>query len=415
MKKVFYGWYIVIAALLLSTYNSAIFVYGFTAFMTPIAKTFSWSYAQVSIASSLRGLETGTLDPLIGAAADRWPARRLMLIGICLFALGIFCISRATNLAFFYISFLITGLGSATSISMVPMTVIARWFRKNIGKASGIMAIGLALGGICAPLMVNAIIAYTWQNTLVYLAFGALIFGIPLSLLFRNKPEEYGLLPDGRVQGETDSETAFDFSTSVREALKMRSFWFIGIASLLQTASLHAVALHMIPYLTSVGIELTNAALAVSIFAMVSIPARIIYGVAADMFNKKYVMASSTALTVAGLSILGSLSGNSYIPVVIFACIHGFAAGGSTTIRMPVIREYFGTNNFGTIYGLVAVFVMLGVVAGAPIAGWVFDTRGIYDPIWLVYAGINLIATVLIMMLPHTSARSGPPQGQGNS
>ena len=400
MKKIFYGWYIVAAALLLSMYNSAIFVYGFTAFMAPIAGTFGWSYAQVSIATSLRGFEAGTLNPLVGVAVDRWPARRLMFIGICLFALGIYFISRSTNLALFYISFLVTGLGSATAISMVPMTVIARWFRKNIGKASGMLAIGLAAGGICTPLMKQMIDTYTWQNTLVYLAAGLLIIGIPLSFLFRNRPEDYGMLPDGKAHDETESVITDDFSVNVGEALKMRSFWFIGIASLLQTASLHAVALHMIPHLTNTGIEAGNAALAVSIFAIVSIPARIIYGVAADIFKKKYVMASSMVLTVVGLSLFSYLNGDSYIPVVIFAIIHGFAAGGSTTIRTPVVRDYFGAGNFGKIFGLMAIFVTLGVVAGAPIAGLVYDTRGVYFPIWLIYAGINFVASVLVLVLP---------------
>jgi OFA family oxalate/formate antiporter-like MFS transporter len=402
MKKVFYGWYIVTAALLLSTYNSAIFVYGFTAFMTPIATTFSWSYAQVSIAMSLRGLETGTLDPLIGVAADRWSARKLMVIGICLFALGIFCISRSTNLALFYISFLITGLGSATSISMVPMTVIARWFRENIGKASGMLAIGLGAGGICAPLMQNMIETYTWQNTLVYLAIGLMIIGIPLSFLFRSRPEDYGMLPDGKSHEEVETVITGDFSVSVSEALKMRSFWFIGIATILQTASLHAVALHMIPYLTSTGIEAGKAALTVSIFAIGSIPARILYGIVADIFKKKYVMASSMVLTVVGLTLFSFLNTDSYVPVVIFALIHGFAAGGSTTIRAPVVRAYFGAGSFGKIFGLVAVFVTLGVMAGAPIAGLVYDTRGVYFPIWLIYAGINFVASVLILVLPDT-------------
>ena len=407
MKKIFYGWYIVAAALLLSTYNSAIFVYGFTAFMTPIATTFGWSYAQVSIAMSIRGLETGTLDPLIGAAADRWPARRLMIIGICLFALGIFCIGRSTNLALFYISFLITGLGSATSISMVPMTVVARWFRENIGKASGILAIGLGAGGICAPLVQKMIDTCTWQNTLIYLAAFLLIVGIPLSLLFRSRPEDYGMLPDGKPHEETGSVITDDFSISVGEALKTRSFWFIGIATILQTASLHAVALHMIPYQTSIGIDTGKAALTVSIFAIGSIPARIIYGIAADIFKEKYVMASSLIFTVVGLGLFSFLNADSYVPVVIFALIHGFAAGGSTTVRTPVVRAYFGAGNFGKFYGLVAVFVTLGVVAGAPIAGWVYDTRGIYFPIWLIYAGINLIATILILVMPDAPEDTG--------
>jgi len=102
------------------------FVYGFTAFITPIAVTFGWGYAQDSIASPIRSLETGTLDPFVGAAADRWPARRLILIGIVILAIGILWISQSTNLAMFYTGFLIVGLGGSISIHMVPQTVIAR-------------------------------------------------------------------------------------------------------------------------------------------------------------------------------------------------------------------------------------------------------------------------------------------------
>ena len=61
---IFFGWYIVAASVLLTGYHSAIFVYGLTAFLTPIATTAGWTYAQISLASSLRGLEVGLLDPL---------------------------------------------------------------------------------------------------------------------------------------------------------------------------------------------------------------------------------------------------------------------------------------------------------------------------------------------------------------
>ena len=140
MKKIFFGWYIVAATMILMVYNSAMFIYGFTAFMNPIAATFGWTFAQVSLAQSLRGLETGALDPFIGIAADRWRAQSLIFIGLVILALGTVCIGLSTNLAMFYGGFLLIGLGSAMGISMVPQTVIARWFRRNIGKASGILA-----------------------------------------------------------------------------------------------------------------------------------------------------------------------------------------------------------------------------------------------------------------------------------
>ena len=50
--------------------------YGFTAVFEPIAGELGWSYTQISLAASLRGLETGLLAPLLGLLADRWGPRR---------------------------------------------------------------------------------------------------------------------------------------------------------------------------------------------------------------------------------------------------------------------------------------------------------------------------------------------------
>ncbi len=399
MKKVFFGWYILAAAVLLATYNSVLYVYGFTAFMTPIAVSLGWSYAQVSFATSIRGLETGSLDPLIGIAADRWPARRLMLVGITIYALGTICISQATNLAVFYLGFLIVGLGGAISVTMVPTTVIARWFRQNIGKASGILATGVALGGMFTPLIVKAIDTFTWQNTLVYLALGILLLGIPLSFFFRNRPEEYGLLPDGKERTDMKVSSDSDSGVGVREALKMPAFWYIGISTMLQMMAIHAVALHMMPYLTSLGIEKSDAAIAVTTFSIVTAVSRIFFGVVADIFNKRYVLAFSMLLTAVGLVIFQSLDGSSFALVIIFAFIHGIGAAGAMPLRAPIIREYFGIKKFGTIFGLLAFSLTVGSATGAPVAGWVYDTRGVYSPIWWVYAGLAAIAMVLILIM----------------
>lgn len=88
--KLFYGWYIVAAGLVLIAYNCAIFIYGWTAFINPIITTFGWSVAQILLASSLRGLETGVFNPVWGVAVDRWSPRNLMLIGTIGMALGTF-------------------------------------------------------------------------------------------------------------------------------------------------------------------------------------------------------------------------------------------------------------------------------------------------------------------------------------
>jgi hypothetical protein len=65
MAKFFYGWWIVFASSLIAVYGGGL-VHCFTAFFEPIVKEFGWSYTQVSIAFSFRGLEMGILAPLMG-------------------------------------------------------------------------------------------------------------------------------------------------------------------------------------------------------------------------------------------------------------------------------------------------------------------------------------------------------------
>ncbi len=93
--KVFYGWWIVGACVFILLYTSGVIHFGFTAVVEPIAEEFGWSYAQISLASSLRGLEMGLLAPLVGFLVDRWGPRRLVFGGSILVGLGLLVLSRA--------------------------------------------------------------------------------------------------------------------------------------------------------------------------------------------------------------------------------------------------------------------------------------------------------------------------------
>lgn len=52
-KKIFYGWWVVLACSLISFYVAGAIFFGFTAFFEPIAEEFGWSYTQISFAVTL--------------------------------------------------------------------------------------------------------------------------------------------------------------------------------------------------------------------------------------------------------------------------------------------------------------------------------------------------------------------------
>ncbi|MFC1533146.1 MFS transporter [Thermodesulfobacteriota bacterium] len=399
----FYGWYIVAAGVLLNAYNSAINNYGFTAFIDPIAATFGWSYAQISLATSLRGIETGALNPLMGFMVDRYPAKRLALFGVCILGLGYFCFSRVTNLTMFYVSFLIMGFGGSLGISMVPQASVARWFKKDLGKASGVLFMGNGLGGALIPLLVYSIDTYGWQTSVIYIAIGFLILGIPLCFVFRHSPEQYGLLPDGKEKDETrapsSQKTGFD-GMELGQAMKMRAFWHLVIGIMIQMGVWVAYSIHLMPYFASLGLKRSVGSMTTTAIPLVSLATRFPFGWLSDIFDKRYVLALAVALVSVTLFLFWLIDGSSFSLIVIFIIVAGIAAGGLMPIRIPIYREYFGIKNFGKIYGLGNLSVILGSVTGPPLAGWVYDRYGVYDPIWLILSGVGLIGVIVILTMP---------------
>jgi len=385
------------------TLNGGAVIYGFTAFVNPIAATFGWSYAQISLAASIRGAETGVMNPFLGAAVDRWPARRLVLIGMVVFGLGFLCLSQVTNLAMFYIGSLILAFGTSLATQMVPPTMAARWFKKDIGKASGILSMGHGIGGILIPLLVVLIDTCGWRYAMMVLAVVIWVLGIPLAFIFRDRPGDYGLLPDGEPPGDkniSEGASAHEFSTGVKEALKMPVFWAIGIATLFQAAVMGTGTVHMMPYLTGLGVERSSAGLVAMLVPLVSLAMRIPYGMLADVFRKNYVMAFAIWLMSVGMLIFGFIDGSSFGLVLLGAIAFGLGIGGLTSLRPPIIREYFGTRRFGTIFGLTSAFATVGLVAAPPLAGWVYDTSGVYGPAWLVLGALAMVGAVIMFTLP---------------
>jgi len=140
MANIFYGWWIILACFLISSYVGGAVVYGFSAFFEPIVEEFGWSHTQVSIAFSLRGLEMGILAPLTGFLVDRFGSRKLTLSGTLIVGFALILLSLTKSLFMFYGAFVLLVLGTSGCTTTVLITAAAHWFRRNAGKAIGIVA-----------------------------------------------------------------------------------------------------------------------------------------------------------------------------------------------------------------------------------------------------------------------------------
>ncbi|MFC1943632.1 MFS transporter [Chloroflexota bacterium] len=405
-SKVFYGWWIVGACVLIGLYISGAVFYGFTAIFEPIVNDLGWSYTQVSLAASLRGLEMGLLAPVFGILADRWGPRRLIFSAGILTAIGFFFLGRTTSLGMFYAGFLLISIGMSGCTMTVLMTAVAYWFRRKVGTASGIAMCGFGLGGLMVPVIAELIEKYEWRTTVTILAVGILVWVLPLSLVFRHKPEQYGYLPDGRVEDSVTLDNSpslshdVDVNVNLKQALRGNIFWILALAFTCQILLVNAVVTHAMPYLSSVGVTRSMSSLVATAIPLVSIGGRLGLGWLGDKINRRLLLVGALAMISLGVLCFGYAPIAGFWLLVPFLVLFGFGYGGCNALRPSLTREYFGRTNFGSVFGTLMGINMLGAIIGPTLAGWVYDVWGSYQGIWLVLAVLPIAVLVAVLTIP---------------
>jgi MFS family permease len=400
MKPIYYGWWIVLASFIVAFYVAGTIFYGFTAFIEPLAKEFGWSYTQISLAASLRGLEMGLLAPFVGILVDRFGSRKLMLSGVIVLGFGIILLGLTQSLLMFYGAFIFIAFGAGGCTSVVTMTAVANWFDKNVGKAMGVTASGFGASGLIIPVIVWMIATFGWRTASIILGIGMWVIGVPAAFVMRNKPED-----DDHAPNDANSDKSKHLSqrqTHVerfryKKIFKEKSFLYVNLAEMIRLVVLVAVVTHIMPYLSTMEISRMSSGLMAAGIPLFSITGRFGFGWLGDLFEKKYIMAISYSLMGLGMLALCHVKLTGMIYIFLFFFSNGF--GGIAVLRGALLREYYGRYNFGKLLGIMMGFGACGGIIGPTIAGWVFDRMGSYYSVWLAFSGLVGLAVILILQI----------------
>ena len=417
----FYGWYIVGASVAMNIYLSVAFFQGFQAFFLPIVNEFGWSRTLMSGAFSLRQLESGILAPVVGVVVDKWGPRQVILWGVIVGGLGLISVSFITEPWMFYGAFLITAIGVSGCSHGISWTVaVANWFHRLRGRALGMAYLGPVIGG---PLVVTMVLleeAVGWRQATVMLGSGLWIVGIPISLIARSRPEEYGLRPDGDPPPSTiiaDSPTA-DISVpvqgdvSARSALRMPSFWLLSLLFALLGLGVSGVMVHQVPLFQSIGFSARESAEIVGLTFFLSGIGRLGAGALIDRFPARMVVVAMVLMQTASYVVLFFTTGTGLLQVVLFCLFYGVAFGASIPTRPLIIRDLFGSQAFGAINGLAqGISIALGMV-GPLLMGLAYDLTGTYQPAIALFVVTTAAVLPMVFLLrpAHPSSEPSAPR-----
>lgn len=348
--------------------------------------------------ASFRSIEMGIASPIVGFLVDRLGPRKLILFGVLLSGLGFILLSRVSSLLMFYAVIIMISIGFSASSPVVMMATVANWFRRHVSRAMGFLMLGFGLSGVLIPGIVWLIAHHGWRTSAFVLGLGVWLVGLPAVLIIRHRPEDYGYLPDGESYTEAMVQTAAgeaDFTIS--RAIRTSAFWFLSLSIGLQALVLQAVILHIMPYLSSIGIGRETAAWIAMFIPLFSVAGRLGLGWLGDVWNKKFVLCLAFVLQLTGMLIF--IQARTWALFLPFLILFGLGYGGTIPLRAALQREYFGRSAFGSIQGLMVSVMTALSILGPPLAGWIFDVTGSYHAAWLIFTGALFLALPLILGL----------------
>jgi MFS family permease len=398
--RMFYGWWSVAAAFLNLFFAVGIIFYGFPVLYPALVDALGFTRAQVTqgflLGFFIVGLPFGLLA---GAVIDRIGARWVILAGVAFVGASLLLMGSMTKLWHYELLCIMEVLGYVLAGPIANQVLVARWFRARRGRAMGYAYLGLGMGGVFSPLLVNSLMRVVgWRQALEVVGLLILLVLVPVGIwITRSTPEEMGLLADGVEKSLPSKNTANDKNSSasgVEAAIRTKNFWLILIGSALVMSAIGTVIQQFILFLKDQGYSTFVASRFFSGLIAASLGGRVVVGYLADRFRKKNVMALFYALLSASLVLLGLA--HQPRAVWIFAIVFGFAMGADYMLIPLVTAECFGTASLGKLLALIIMGYSLSQWGAPWIAGKIFDARHSYDLAWKIMAVAGLLGAAAI-------------------
>ena len=211
---IFYGWWIVAVCLVHMALASGICNLAFPVFFVPFADEFGWTRTAIAGGISITLLTIGLTAPFAGRLTDRYGPRRVMIPATLLSALLLLALSRFNALWQLYALRALLGVTFACMAHLPVNVILAHWFDRYRGRATGIALLGPALGGLLfTPLLSLLVETVGWRTGLLC---SAVLMALSLPLLvfaMRDTPNNPGFIRMGQPRMPTalrDHHTSSD-------------------------------------------------------------------------------------------------------------------------------------------------------------------------------------------------------------
>jgi MFS family permease len=404
--RVFYGWYIVAAVLVVTTAFSGLIFYNLSILLAAFVDERGFPVGLASNATATFFLASGIGGLLAGRLVDRIDARLVIVGGATLGAVALATVGMLRSTWQLYAFHLAFGVAHGTCGLVPVMTVIARWFNVQRSLAFSIGSTGLSLGGVLvAPVLALAIARHGLSGAAPWMGIGLFLGIVPVTLaVLRPSPQAMGLAPDGLTRAEAAAAPPQP-STSFHDALRTGYFYAVSVAYLFLLGSQVGGMAH-IYRLASTRNGTETAALALALLAGTSTVGRLAGGALLIKVPAHAFAIALMAVQAAALAVLAGAHGR--LAIAAGVVLLGVTVGNSLMMHPLLLVERFGTRDYGRIYALSQLMTVTGLAACPALVGLLFELSGGYAVPFVASAGVTLVGLAVLAVWAGPRARPEP-------
>ena len=374
---------------------------------------FGWSYGAITLAFSLNWIVLGLVSPYVGLLGDRYGVRRLLLLGAVLFIAGMMLTGVMSNLWQFYLFFGVV-LGVATTIfTVLTVSGVTLWFRRQLGAAMGVVWSFQGAGTIALLFLIGAAfdqLGMQWIFWLPGIAGGAIL--LLLVKFFHNVPADIGLRPLGDLGDEPIQRPQRDEASRerarvfIQQAKRTFTFWnLIGI-HYWGCMGHNIINVLVVAIAVDRGLSLGVAAGVLAAQQGVGVIARGAVPVVAERWGCKTVWVVGMALQTFPMLIL--LVSHDVWAFYVFAVLFGIGQSCEVPTFPIANRQYYGNVPQGSLYGWQNLGNGLGMGVAPVAAGVLWDLTGSYLAPLYMSLGFSVMALLSSVLLPSPRVRQIP-------
>jgi len=353
--------------------------------------------------------------PLAGYLTDRYGARAVISVSLCILSIGTVLMGTVQNLSTSCLFFGIAGLG-ACGLWTPVITLVQHWYdRSKRGLALGVLSTGYGAGFATIGLFFPVIVRFSnWRYAWYVMGVAALAMVAFNALLLRSSPESVGVSPWGSVDCARSWHAHDDMDESgnshrklLRAVFVNKTFWIIGLSYFSISYSLYGFTTFMIDYArTQLMLPLEQSSLLATVHGIGQAIGVLLILPLSDYWGRRHTLLVSNfmiAVTLAGVLLLDGSAGLLFFLVGIMALFHG----ATWPTYGACAGDYFPRKFMGTVIGAWTPFYGTGAIMAHWIGGVLRDTLGTYTQAFTINSIMALAAFILMCAVTPTLHRNG--------